>query len=824
MTQPIDRAFVDVEANTQDFSRDLNRDVEKAYDKVDRQTQLLSKKITTSFDSAGREIKRTFTTVAKEGVVTTRVVEEAFDEAGDKIQRVFKAVTKSAVKSSELVDAVAHIAADSTADGWERAGERIEDAFREAQRVAARESAKMAVEAKVAADSVERNFAGTFSKALSAIGETIVSLGSALVGLGAAAPTPAGLVAILGTVTAIAALVGPVIALGAALGTLVGLIGPVPATFGVLLAVITPLVFAFQGLGDAIKAVNEGDPDKITAAMKKLSPAAQSVVKEITGLNKVFDKFRKNIQQSFFAPLVGDIGSTARVLLPGLQKSIDKVATSLGRAASNALGFLREPAQVKILNQLFTTTASVVDSIAVGLQNVFEALFPLIQAGLPFVKQFATGFGNLLTSFAKFLTESTKTGAFNDFVNTAITTFKELVDLGKALGNLIGSIFGGFADDGQDFIQTLTKGTNALADFFRSAEGQRTLHDFVDNIKVTISVIVALAKVIQFGIKWFHFIQDSWIALGHVIADGAQAIGRFFVDLGQKIGDFAMGVVDWFKALPERIMSFLRAIPGMILDLFNFLFDELNRRIGIGIGLLIFTFTELPKRVIAAVQALPELLGDLFSAAWNFAEQKTIEGVTKVIDFVKSLPSRIMSLVSTVSGAISSFFARVFSGGKSQAKSALDAIVNFFKNLPSRLSSFVSDVGGRIGDAIKRTLNRAINKINEGLADVDRFIPGDLPRIPNLAQGAIVKAKPGGTIARIGEAGQDEIVGPLKDVAKLFEGAGGTTITFDPGSVQVTFEGAVPTESEARRTGNAVGLGIIDVLTKRNIRTTVRAA
>lgn len=823
MTQPIDRAFVDVEANTQDFSRDLNRDVEKAYDKVDRQTQLLSKKITTSFDSAGRQIKRTFTTVAKEGVVTTRVVEDAFDEAGDKIQRVFTAVSKSAVKSSELIDAVAHIAADSAADGWERAGERIEDAFREAQRVAARESLKMAVEAETAASRVDSNFSSPLSKSFATLGQTIVSLGSALVGLGAAAPTPAGLVAILAVVAAIAALVGPIIVLGSALGTLVGLIGPLPAAFGVLLAVIAPLVIAFQGLGEAIKAINEGKPDKIAAAMKNLSPAARSVAKEIAGLNKVFTTFRKGLQQSLFGPIAGDIGQTVRLLLPSLQKSLNNVADSIGHLIENFLALLQQTTTITTLNKLFNTTAGIINALNVPLVNLLDTFLDLINVGLPFVKRFGDVLTNLVNRFNLFIQQAAQSGAFNDFVETAITTFGKLVDLTKALGNLLGAIFGGFVTDGQDFIQTLTDGTNALADFFRSAEGQRTLHDFVDNIKVTIAVIVALARVIQFAIKWFHFTEDAWIFTGKKIAEGAQAIGRFFADLGQKIGNFAVGVVNWFQALPERIMSFLRAIPGMILDLFNFLFDELNHRIGIGIGVLLFVFTELPKRIVAAVQALPELLGDLFSAAWTFAQDKTIAGITAVINFVKSLPGRIVSLAATIGAAISNFFARVFSGGKTQAKSALDAIVDFFKNLPSRLSSFVSDVGARIGDAIKRTLNRAINKINEGIADVDRFIPGDLPRIPNLAQGAIVKARPGGTIARIAEAGQDEIVGPLKDVARLFEGSGGTTITFGPGSVQVAFEGAVPTEQEARRTGNALGVGILDIIAKRNIRTTIRA-
>lgn len=822
MTQPIDRAFVDIEPNTRDFSRDLNRDVEKAYDKVETQTQLLSKKITKSFDAAGREIKRTFTSIAKDGVVATTIIEEAFDEAGDKIQRVFKAVTKSGVKSEETIAAVAKVAADSAADSFERAGERIEDAFREASRVAAIQEAEIAHQAKQATDKINGN-TNILNKAFSGLFETIVSLGSALVGLGAAAPTPAGLVAILATITAIAAATGPIIALVGALADLIGLIGPLPAALGVLVAAIVPLVFAFQGLGDAIKAVNEGDPEKIAKAMKNLAPAARSVVKEITGLNKVFDTFRKSIQQSFFAPIVGDIGQTVRILLPSLQKAIDNVAGSLGRLAENFLAFLQQPTTIKTLNNLFNTTARIIEAINVPLVNLLDTFLTLVNAGLPFIERFSDAFGKLLEKFGAFVDASVKSGAFNDFVEDAIATTKKLLDLVGALGNLFGALFSNADDEGRDFIQTLTDGVNALADFFRTAEGQRTIQDFIDSIKITVATIGFLFVELRKTIEFLHFTADAWQNLGRIVSDAAGAIGRFFVMIGQAITIGFTVVVNFFRALPGQIMSFIKSIPQLVLDLFNFLFDELNRRIGIGIALIIFTFTQLPKLVIDAVRALPELLGDLFSAAWTFAKTKTLEGITAVINFVKSIPGRITALVGAVSAAVSSFFTRIFAGGKKNASSAFDAIVGFFKNLPSRLGAFVTDVGGRIGDAIKRVLNRAIDKINAGIGQIDDILPGNLPRIPNLAAGAIVKAKPGGTIARLAEAGQDEIVGPLKDVAKLFQRDEGTTITFGPGSVQVMFEGAVPTESQARTVGNAVGLGIIDSLMRRNIRTTIRA-
>jgi hypothetical protein len=53
------------------------------------------------------------------------------------------------------------------------------------------------------------------------------------------------------------------------------------------------------------------------------------------------------------------------------------------------------------------------------------------------------------------------------------------------------------------------------------------------------------------------------------------------------------------------------------------------------------------------------------------------------------------------------------------------------------------------------------------------FVPGfggkgfDVPNIPMLANGGIVKASPGGTLALIGEGGQDEAVIPLNRMGSM---------------------------------------------------------
>ena len=150
--------------------------------------------------------------------------------------------------------------------------------------------------------------------------------------------------------------------------------------------------------------------------------------------------------------------------------------------------------------------------------------------------------------------------------------------------------------------------------------------------------------------------------------------------------------------------------------------------------------------------------------------------------------------------------------------------MNGFRNV----GSFIGDIAGSISAAVKGFLNTVIRKINAGIGDLDDVLPGSLPRIPYLADGGLL-SRP--TLAMVGEAGP-EVVIPLtrpKRARELAEQSGltallgGGGVTFARGAVQVTFAGVIPTEAEARRTGQAVGDGIADTLVRRDIRTTVRS-
>lgn len=159
-----------------------------------------------------------------------------------------------------------------------------------------------------------------------------------------------------------------------------------------------------------------------------------------------------------------------------------------------------------------------------------------------------------------------------------------------------------------------------------------------------------------------------------------------------------------------------------------------------------------------------------------------------------------------------------------------DSIVAFVKGIPAKLA----EVGKAIVNAVTWPWRTAFNLIIDGLNwvtskwnDLKFDVPkieafgqefggftigapqiAQIPHIPELAEGGILKARPGGVLFRGAEAGQDEAVIPLSKLPQ-YGGQAGNTFHF-----QITVEsGAVADEATIERTvrrtiNDAFGQGV----------------
>jgi hypothetical protein len=171
--------------------------------------------------------------------------------------------------------------------------------------------------------------------------------------------------------------------------------------------------------------------------------------------------------------------------------------------------------------------------------------------------------------------------------------------------------------------------------------------------------------------------------------------------------------------------------------------------------------------VVFAFKNLGVIVGKVFSGMWEGLKTLARNGAGWLVDQIKRIPSRIMGL------------------GRLYVDAGKWLMGKFFEGLQK-----LGDIGVSIG---KSLLNGIIGAINFGIRAINDMIPDSIgfsvagkdigfnlpndpfPTIPELARGGIVKARPGGTLALIGEGGHDEAVVPLSGPHARGRMSGGDT-------------------------------------------------
>lgn len=173
-------------------------------------------------------------------------------------------------------------------------------------------------------------------------------------------------------------------------------------------------------------------------------------------------------------------------------------------------------------------------------------------------------------------------------------------------------------------------------------------------------------------------------------------------------------------------------------------------------------------------------------AVWNWIKNTLWPGIQAVWNGIVAAAKFLWEGVKRYFGFWRGLFETVFgwaAGLWNRVREGFNTLVGFVKGLPGRIRSAASGMWNGIRDTFKSAVNWIIQRWNNLSFTVGggRFLGQDLPsftlstpNIPLLAQGGIVPATPGGTLALIAEAGRDEAVIPLPRDGDL--GSRGVTV------------------------------------------------
>lgn len=158
-----------------------------------------------------------------------------------------------------------------------------------------------------------------------------------------------------------------------------------------------------------------------------------------------------------------------------------------------------------------------------------------------------------------------------------------------------------------------------------------------------------------------------------------------------------------------------------------------------------------------------------------YAAQGFIVGVNSESKTVSKTMQGLWNRIKSPFANVGTWFGNIFKGAWNAIKSAFSGVGDWFKNLFNGIIKFIKAPINFLIDGLN-TLIKGVNKIS---FDVPKWVPGiggkkfgfDIPQIPHLAKGGLVKAP---TLAVVGDnmgasSGNPEVVSPLNKLKGMIQ-------------------------------------------------------
>jgi trimeric autotransporter adhesin len=413
-------------------------------------------------------------------------------------------------------------------------------------------------------------------------------LAKSLVGAKGLVPFTNSLMAVGAAATAASASLGGMIAAVATLGgSLAGTVPILVAGAGMIGGVLATLKVGTQGLSFAFEALAEGDMKKWGKALANLSPEAQKFAVSIKDVWGQLRQMKGAVQDNLFAGMGEAVSKLARTELPMLQKGMGGVATELNLAAKSVMEYIGSSEGIARQEVMWANTATVVQNLRPWLTNVTAAMFDIGEVGSTVLADITGGAGEAGLGFRKMIAEARRSGELEQAMRAGVETLRQLGSVAGNVGSILKSVFIAARTSGADFLTTLDRGTEALANFMRSGAGQTALVDFFRESRATLdglqAGLVAAAKAAAAFVSAFSNtggLSDAGRALSDLmvaVAPLAETLGRL---AGETLGvlasaastaagalsplvGLASGVVSAMGPLAPSILAVVVAFKGL---------------------------------------------------------------------------------------------------------------------------------------------------------------------------------------------------------------------------------------------------------------------
>ena len=226
---------------------------------------------------------------------------------------------------------------------------------------------------------------------------------------------------------------------------------------------------AFQGVGDALKAMNTAHLEPTTAnlqaaqqAMDEISPSAQAFVKQLQSMVPELKALRDTAAANMFPGLTEGLQSMETVL-PKVQRIVGAVSGELGQIGADAGASLASPRWASFFTFLEQEAPKALGDMAAATGNVAHAAAQMWMAFTPLNHDFSGWMVKATADLDRWATGLSKTQGFADFIAYVQKSGPQVGAAMSAIGNALLQIVEAAAPIGGPVLQALTGLANVVA-------------------------------------------------------------------------------------------------------------------------------------------------------------------------------------------------------------------------------------------------------------------------------------------------------------------------------------------------------------------------
>ncbi|WP_158883998.1 hypothetical protein [Amycolatopsis anabasis] len=377
-----------------------------------------------------------------------------------------------------------------------------------------------------------------------------------MIGFGAGAYSAAAAVSLLGH--AALGMSGFASAIGTASGA--ALILPGAAFAGA--AAVGTLALGVNGLGDAMKAVAEGDAKKLDEALKGMAPSAAAVVRELAALKPQFDAMQDAVQQRLFEGVSAQLRPLANQYLPMANRELTVMAAGYNAAALQAIAFVREARTVNDVNAMLGNSNTAMRELGTATVNLLPAFRDIAAVGSEFLPNLTGGAALAARSFSDMIARMRESGQLQQIMINGLSLLGDIAIVAGNLGSILASVFHAGATAGGSFLDTLKFLSGELAAFLKTPEGSAALLTFFTTVH---DVVVGLSPGLR---AVLGALAQGVVILGPSVPPLANAFSAVAVALAPLLVDAAYLAADLIPKLAAGV-QFLAPALGPLLAAFG---------------------------------------------------------------------------------------------------------------------------------------------------------------------------------------------------------------------------------------------------------------